>query len=154
MSKKKNDFSIEKEIEKAKQNLISLYLNIKKGNNNYEINIYNKNNCKSEKIIKKEKNKLENLSILELIEYIKLAINQLISIKVEEEVKKIKNELSDKSENQYISWKYEELLIKEEASLREHIRYEQQLKLECERLNDIIMETKFKNNKKEEKNVI
>ena len=78
----------------------------------------------------------------------------LVSTKIEEELKVLKKELNDLSENQNICWKYEELLIKEEASIREHISYSQQLKIEIDKLNEIIFEKQLENKKIKEINVI
>ena len=66
----------------------------------------------------------------------------------------MKKELNGLSENQNICWKYEELLIKEEASIREHISYNQQLKIEIDKLNEIIFEKQLENKKIKEINVI
>ena len=143
----------EDEIKIAKNDLISLYVNIKKGINK-EINSSNKNNYKNEEIITKEAKIFSNLSLSKLINYIKLSLDELISTKVEEEIKLLKKEINDISENQNLSWKYEELLIKEEAAIREHISNEHRLKLECERLKEIIIECEFEKNKMDKKLVI
>ena len=81
-------------------------------------------------------------------------MERLASTKVEEELKILKKELNDLSENQNICWKYEELLIKEEASIRKHISYNQQLKIEIDKLNESIFEKQLENKKIKEINVI
>ena len=150
MSKNENNLYKE-ENEKAKNNLISFYLNFK----NYTKNkIINKKNSKGDELIQNEKKELTKLSLLKLIDFIKLSMERLASTKVEEELKILKKELNDLSENQNICWKYEELLIKEEASIRKHISYNQQLKIEIDKLNESIFEKQLENKKIKEINVI
>ena len=143
----------EDEIKKAKNDLISLYVNIKKGINK-KITSSIKNNYKKEEILRKETQIFSNFSLSKIIYYIKLIIDEFISSKVEEELKLLKKEISDISENQILPWKYEELLIKEESSIRQHISNEQRLKLEYEKLNEIIIQYEFEKNKINKKIVI
>ena len=150
MSKNENNLYI-KENEIAKNDLISFYLNFK----NYCQNKNTKRkNSKGDELIQNEKKELTKLSLLKLIDFIKLSMERLVSTKIEEELKVLKKELNDLSENQNICWKYEELLIKEEASIREHISYNQQLKIEIDKLNEIIFEKQLENKKIKEINVI
>ena len=150
MSKNENNLYI-KENEIAKNDLISFYLNFK----NYCQNKTTKRkNSKGDELIQNEKKELTKLSLLKLIDFIKLSMERLVSTKIEEELKVLKKELNDLSENQNICWKYEELLIKEEASIREHISYNQQLKIEIDKLNEIIFEKQLENKKIKEINVI
>ena len=150
MSKNENNLYI-KENEIAKNDLISFYLNFK----NYCQNKTTKRkNSKGDELIQNEKKELTKLSLLKLIDFIKLSMERLVSTKIEEELKVLKKGLNDLSENQNICWKYEELLIKEEASIREHISYNQQLKIEIDKLNEIIFEKQLENKKIKEINVI
>lgn len=73
---------------------------------------------------------LINLSLLDLIEYIKSSLDIIVSLKVDEELNDIKNQ---KGENENAAENYETLLRKLEGTLRQHIGYEHQLKIECEK---------------------
>lgn len=97
---------------------------------------------------------MKNKTILELIGYIKTSINILVSIKIEEKIKELKNQLFEFSQNQNSPWEYEALLIKEEAAIRDHISYEHQLKIEYDKLNEKIWEIEYEKNKIIEENVM
>ena len=154
MSKKGNNLNIE-ENEIVKNKLISFYLNIKKDTLNKTVNNYKNNNSKYDESIQNEMKELKKISTIKLIDFIKLSIEQFISTKtkVEEELKILKKELNDLSENQNICWKYEELLIREEASIREQIGNTHRLKIEYEKLNEDFIEAQLENKKLKEKNV-
>ena len=83
---------------------------------------------------------LINKSFKELIEYIKVSLDIIVSIKVEEE---LKNYTKD---NPNSANEYETLLQKEEEAIRQHISTEHQLKIQCEKFAeklDIIEKEKF-----------
>ena len=65
----------------------------------------------------------------ELVDNIKLSIDIIISIKLENELQKYLPE----KDNPNSATKYETLLQKEEESLRQHISIEHQLKIQCEK---------------------
>ena len=73
-----------------------------------------------------------NLSIKDLVEYIKNSLDILVSIKLGEELEKYKfsknDELTPNSARDY-----EKLLQKLEQNIREHIGIEHQLKIQCEK---------------------
>ena len=77
-------------------------------------------------------NELMNLSIKDLVEYIKNSLDILVSIKLGEELEKYKfsknDELTPNSARDY-----EKLLQKLEQNIREHIGIEHQLKIQCEK---------------------
>ena len=80
-----------------------------------------------------EINELKDISLLDIVEYVKNSIDILVSLKVEETLddynsKKNENAASD----------YETLLQKEESAIRQHISYEHQIKLEYEKLQEKI----------------
>lgn len=64
----------------------------------------------------------------EIIEYIKISIDIIVSLKVEEELKKY-----NKDNNPNCVKDYETLLQKEEESIRQHISTEHQLRIQCEK---------------------
>ena len=72
-----------------------------------------------------------NLPLLDIIEYIKSTFDIIISIKVES---KIEEYLSQKNEDINAATEYETLLQKLEGSIRQHISYEHQFKIEYEKL--------------------
>jgi hypothetical protein len=76
-----------------------------------------------------EINELKDISLLDIVEYVKNSIDVIVSLKVEEKIDEYK---SNKNEN--AASDYEELLQKEEATIRQHISYEHQIKLEYEKL--------------------
>ena len=107
------------EVERAKNLLIKMYLGLK---------IIKKEEIKDlkEKIIE-QKNQLEKLSLIDLINYISNNINIFIEIKLNEQYeeilrkeKEVKNE-NDNEENN-LTKQYEELLIKAENDIRKHIK--------------------------------
>ena len=134
----------EKEIKEAKKKLIDLYLILKprkledvKINTNkyYIIKIFYLS--QSENITEEEKdkdkdnedelNELHNKSIKDLIEYIKVSIDIIVTLKVDEELKKYTKD------NPNCANEYETLLQKEEEAIRQHISTEHQLKIQCEK---------------------
>lgn len=66
----------------------------------------------------------------------------------------MKKQLNQLSESSNSPWEYEALLIKEEAAIREHISYQHQLKLECDKLKNEIFEIELQKKELIKKNVI
>ena len=122
------------EVEKAKQELILLYLGIKLRKENDVFNyiiilIKIQALALTEDEYIKEINELKDISLLDIVDYVKNSIDVIVSLKVEETVDEYK---SKKNEN--AATDYETLLQKEEAAIRQHISYEHQIKLEYEKL--------------------
>ena len=82
-----------------------------------------------------------NISTLDIINYIKNTIDIISTLKADEILKKHK-----KVKNTNIPEDYEALLIKEEASLRQHIALENKLKLDYEILTEKINTLDTENN--------
>ena len=80
-----------------------------------------------------EFNQLKNISIIDIVKYIKNSIDAIVAFKVEDLMDEYK---SKKNENENAATDYETLLQKEEASIRQHISYENQIKIEYEKLMD------------------
>ena len=80
-----------------------------------------------------EFNQLKNISIVDIVKYIKNSIDAIVAFKVEDLMDEYK---SKKNENENAATDYETLLQKEEASIRQHISYENQIKIEYEKLMD------------------
>ena len=76
-----------------------------------------------------EINELKDISLLDIVEYVKNSIDVIVTLKVEETIDDYK---SKKNEN--AASDYETLLQKEESAIRQHISYEHQIKLEYEKL--------------------
>ena len=76
-----------------------------------------------------EINELKDISLLDIVEYVKNSIDVIVSLKVEETIDDYK---SKKNEN--AASDYETLLQKEESAIRQHISYEHQIKIEDEKL--------------------
>lgn len=76
-----------------------------------------------------EINELKDISLLDIVEYVKNSIDVIVSLKVEETIDDYK---SKKNEN--AASDYETLLQKEESAIRQHISYEHQIKIEYEKL--------------------
>ena len=112
---------MENELDKAKIELINLYLNIK-------VRSQEEVNSLTEENLILETDNIMNLSILDIIEYIKSTIDIIISIKVESKI----NDYKIKEDNNAAK-DYETLLQKLESSIRQHIAYEHQLKIEYEK---------------------
>ena len=72
-----------------------------------------------------------NLPLTDIIEYIKSTLDIIVSIKVEEKINEYKNFLN---EDKNAATDYETLLQKLEESIRQHISYEHQFKIEYEKL--------------------
>ena len=115
---------MENELDKAKLELINLYLNIK-------IRTQDEVNSLKEENRLLETENIYGLPLLDIIEYIKSTIDIMISIQVDSKINDYKKSLS---ENNNTATKYETLLQKLEASLRQHIAYEHQFKIEYEKL--------------------
>ena len=82
-----------------------------------------------------------NISTLDIIDYIKNTIDIISTLKVDEILAKYK-----KGKNANIPEDYEALLIKEEASLRQHIALENKLKIDYEILTEKINCLESENN--------
>ena len=80
--------------------------------------------------MRKEGENLLNTSLIDLIKYIKSSIDTIVLIKVEDELESFYNSFQ---ENENAASQYETLLRKLESSLRQHIAYEHQLKIEYEK---------------------
>ena len=121
------------QIEKAKQELISLYLGIKLRKesdvNKTMIIIKLQVLSLTEKECINELNELKDISLLDIVQYIKNSIDVIVTLKIEEK----KNEYKSKK-NENAATDYETLLQKEEAAIRQHISYEHQIKIEYEKL--------------------
>ena len=134
---------MESELDKVKIELINLYLNIK-------IRTQEEVNSLTEDNIVQETENIINLPLLDLIEYIKSTIDIIVSIKVESKVNDYRNQLN---EDINAATEYETLLQKLESSLRQHIAYEHQFKIEYEKLliksEEIDYEKKLLENKLE-----
>ena len=81
----------------------------------------------------KEINDLKDISLLDIVNYIKNSLDVIVSFRVEEFLDEYK---SNKNEN--AASDYETLLQKEEAAIRQHISYEHEIKIEYEKLLDKI----------------
>lgn len=79
----------------------------------------------------KETENIINLPLTDLIEYIKSTIDIIVSLKVDSKINDFKNFLN---EDENAATEYETLLQKLEASIRQHISYEHQFKIEYEKL--------------------
>ena len=120
------------EIEKAKQELLLLYLGIKLRKES-DVNIFIIIKIQALSLTEEEYineiNELKDISLLDIVEYVKNSIDVIVSLKVEETIDEYK---SKKNEN--AASDYETLLQKEESAIRQHISYEHQIKLEYEKL--------------------
>ena len=121
------------EIMEAKKDLINLYLILRPKKLEEVIFYYIKYyyNIQEEKSSEKQKEedfkKLNDKPIKDIIEYIKVSIDIIVSIKVDEELKKYNQD------NPNSAIEYETLLQKEEEAIRQHISTEHQLKIQCEK---------------------
>ena len=115
---------MDNELEKVKIELINLYLNIK-------IRTQEEVDSLTEGDIIQEAENIINLPLLDLIQYVKSTIDIIVSNKVESKINDYKNSLN---EDNNAATDYETLLQKLEQSLRQHIAYEHQFKIEYEKL--------------------
>ena len=83
-----------------------------------------------EKLLKETEN-IVNLPLTDIIEYIKSNIDVIASIKFDDKINEYKNYLN---EDINAASEYETLLQKLEATIRQHISYEHQFKIEYEKL--------------------
>ena len=125
----------EKEIEKAKKELINLFFKLNATNKQevnkllliyYIIKYYQIEQLKQDNIIQKNL-KLNEKTILDLINLIRDTIDMIISLKVN---KKTENYIIN---NDSIE-EYEKLLRQVESELRKHIGNENQLKVQLEKM--------------------
>ena len=125
----------EKEIEKAKKELINLFFKLNATNKQevnkllliyYIIKYYQIEQLKQDNIIQKNL-KLNEKSILDLINLIRDTIDMIISLKVN---KKTENYININSSIE----EYEKLLRQVESELRKHIGNENQLKVQLEKM--------------------
>ena len=115
---------MENELDKIKLELINLYLNIK-------IRTQEEVNSLTEENLLSEAENIMNLPLLDVIEYVKSTIDIIVSIKVDTKIKEYKDSLNEDNNS---ATEYETLLQKLESSLRQHIAYEHQIKIEYEKL--------------------
>ena len=124
--------STQNDVEKARKELISLYLGIKLRKESEVINnIYLIIQALSltEEEYNKEIEELNNISLLDIVNYVKNSIDVIVTFKVEDLIDDYKS-----NKNQNSASDYETLLQKEEAAIRQHISYEHQIKIEYEKL--------------------
>ena len=125
----------EKEIEKAKKELINLFFKLNATNRQevnkllliyYIIKYYQIEQLKQDNIIQKNL-KLNEKTILDLINLIRDTIDMIISLKVN---KKTENYIINNNSIE----EYEKLLRQVESELRKHIGNENQLKVQLEKM--------------------
>ena len=126
--------SEEEDFIQIKECLLSLYTFIKANLEKDNINIEEENEREDD---------LENISIIELINFITTYVNYLIEIKNSNE------DYEDKT----LCKQYEELLIKAEDDIRKHIRIENQLKIKIEDLEFELDDYRTGKNKKKVRNL-
>ena len=85
----------------------------------------------------KETENIINLPLTDLVEYIKSTIDIIVELKVDDQINDYKNFLN---EDDNAATKYETLLQKLESSIRQHIGYEHQFKIEYEKLQNKVEE--------------
>ena len=124
----------EKEIEKAKKELINLFFKLNATNKQevnkllliyYIIKYYQIEQLKQDNIIQKNL-KLNEKTILDLINLIRDTIDMIILIKVEKKTKKIFNQNSNET--------YEKLLQQLESEVRKNIAIQNQLKVQIQQM--------------------
>ena len=115
---------MEKELDKVKLELINLYLNMK-------IRTQDEVNSLTEENLLLETENIYGLPLLDIIDYIKSTIDIMVSIQVDSKINNYKNSLNEDNNS---ATKYETLLQKLEANLRQHIAYEHHFKIEYEKL--------------------
>ena len=98
------------EIERAKELLSKIYINLK----HYK----KENNELTEEKIEKERKYIENISIIDLINFISNYVNTLLEIKNENS----ESILEENKDEKPLYKQYEELLIKAENDIRKHIK--------------------------------
>ena len=126
MKSKPND------VEKARKELISLYLGIKLRKESEVINniyIIIQALSLTEEEYNKEIEELNNISLLDIVNYVKNSIDVIVTFKVEDLIDDYKS-----NKNQNSASDFETLLQKEEAAIRQHISYEHQIKIEYEKV--------------------
>jgi hypothetical protein len=96
----------------------------------------------SKEILEQEKLNIKNLSMLDIINYIRESIRIIIQIKAQEEVEKYKaeHEANQSKENEKYAEDYETLLRREEAEIRQHISIEHQFRIQFDNLLEKIDE--------------
>ena len=95
--------------------------------------------------MEEEKKRIAKLDLLEIIKYIKDSFDIIVSIKLDNVIKK----QNDHSKIENTMEDYENLLRKEEATIRQHISIEQQMKLHLEKLLE-----KLEKSENERENII
>ena len=123
------------DVEKARRELILLYLGIKLRKESEVNNIFIfillysiQALSLTEEEYSKEVQELYDISLLDIINYVKNSIDVIVSFRVEEMVDEYKSNINDN-----MATDYETLLQKQEAALRQHISYEHQMKIEYEK---------------------
>ena len=77
----------------------------------------------------KEIDEIKDISLLDIVSYIKNSIDVIVNFKVEDLMDEYKSKKDDNTAEDY-----EILLQKEEAAIRQHISYEHEMKIEYEKL--------------------
>ena len=77
----------------------------------------------------KEIDEIKDISLLDIVKYIKNSIDVIVNFKVEDLMDEYKSKKDDNAAEDY-----EILLQKEEAAIRQHISYEHEMKIEYEKL--------------------
>jgi hypothetical protein len=77
----------------------------------------------------KEIDEIKDISLLDIVSYIKNSIDVIVNFKVEDLMDEYKSKKDDNAAEDY-----EILLQKEEAAIRQHISYEHEMKIEYEKL--------------------
>ncbi len=93
-------------------------------------------------ILEQEKKNLQNIPLLDIINYIKVSLSVIIEIRTNEEIEKYnaENEKGKKIINENVAEDYETLLRKEEAEIRQHISIEHQFKIHFDNMAEKISE--------------
>ena len=138
--------------EKLKNSIIELYQNVK-------IRKQTNSSIFTKEYLEKEKISLSSISPIVLIDYIKIHLNLLIDIKVNDKISKLKINPLD-----YISSKgseipaddYEKLLRRYEGDIRNYIRIVNMLKIHIDELNEkqMILEKQIEQLQKDTINLI
>ena len=97
----------------------------------------------TEKTLLQEGAALLNKSLIEIINYIKTSIDIIVTLKVDDIIEQY---IASQKDNKNSAENYETLLQKEEASIRQHISIEHQLKLQYENLSEKFDTIEFEKN--------
>ena len=119
-------------IDDLKNSIVDLYQNVK---------IRKQSDAKlfDKKFLEEEKSSLLSISPITLINYIKIHLNLLIDIKVDEKISRIKTNPMDyisSNGSDLPSNEYEKLLRRYEGDIRNYIKYVNMLKIHIDELNE------------------